>query len=193
MNTKLTITLGAGIALASQFLNTATAQDLTSKLANVSIVSVDRMSLTNTGPAYALAVDITFQNLNAESFKFRSADLAATLRSEHPEGTNIVTVQVGLGNSHLNDLVLPAGSAAHPGTVMATAYVELGPTGDPTNAKLLQLFNAVSDPTNSVSLLLHGSSELGLKLPHGWMFEQGKRFEVDLSFMPTIQRSVLLN
>ena len=90
-------------------------------------------------------------------------------------------------------MILPSGSTAHPGTVTATAHVELGPVGDPTNVKLLQLFNAMSDPTNKVSLLLQGSSALGVQLPHGWMFEQNKRFEVDLSFVPSIQRSVLLN
>ena len=75
----------------------------------------------------------------------------------------------------------------------ATAHVDLGLVSDPTNAKLVQLFNAVSDPTNSVSLLLHGTSELGLKLPNGWIYEGNKRYEVDLTFVPTIQRNVLFN
>ena len=99
MNAKLNTTLCAGIALASLFLNAASAQDLTSKLANLSIVSVDRMALTNTGSAYLLAVDITFENLNAEAYKFRNANLEVTLKSEHPDGTNTITTQVDLGNS----------------------------------------------------------------------------------------------
>jgi len=193
MNTKLTTTLCAGIALAALAFNSASAQDLTSQLANLSIVSVDRMALTNSGSAYALAVDITFQNLNAESFKFRNADLDVTLKSEHPDGTNTITTQVDLGNTLLGEVVLPTGSSTHPGIVTATAHVALGPVGDATNGKLLPLFNAMSDPTNKVSLLLHGASELGVQLPHGWMFEQNKHFEVDLSFVPSIQRSVLLN
>jgi hypothetical protein len=190
MNTKTKMTLCAGLALASLFLNTATAQDLTAKLGNVSIVSVDRMSLTNNGTAYLVAVDITLQNLNPEPLKFRNADLDVTLKSVRPDGTN---EQVDLGLSHLDEVVLPSGSTNKPGTVSATANILMGPTNDATNVKLVQLFNAVADPSNKVTLILNGSSALGLKLPNGWVSEQGKRFEVELTFKPTLQRNVLLN
>jgi hypothetical protein len=188
--TKIASSICAGFALASLLLSSASAQDLPTKLGSVSIVSLDRMALTNTGSAYLLAVDITFQNLNSESLKFRAADLEVILKSIHADGT---TNLVDLGLSHLSEVVIPGGSAAHPGTVSATANVVLGPTNEATNVKLVQLFNAVGDPANNTAMLLNGSSELGLKLPNGWLFEQGKRLEVELTFSPTLQRKVLLN
>jgi hypothetical protein len=187
---RIAASLLAGIALTSVLLNSASAQDLPTKLGNVSIVSVDRMSLTNNGTDYLVAVDVTFQNLNAEPLRFRNADLDVTLMSGRPDGTH---EQVDLGLSHLAEVVLPIGSTNAPGTVTATANIAMGPTNEVTTAKLLQLFNAVGNPGNQVSLLLKGSSGLDLKLPNGWYTEQGKRFEVDLTFKPTLQRNVLLN
>jgi hypothetical protein len=192
MNTqsKIVSTLCAGLALASLFLNTASAQDMAAKLGNVSIVSVDRMVLTNTGSAYQVAVDITFQNQNADPLRFRNADLEVSLKTAHSDGTSEL---VDLGPSHIAEVVLPGGSAATPGAVTSTATVMLGSTNDATYAKLVQLFNAVGDPTNKPSLLLSGSSELNLKLPNGWVGQLGQRFQVDLTFTPTLQRKVLLN
>jgi hypothetical protein len=192
LNTKsnLAASLCAGIAMGALLLNSANAQDLPAKLGNVSIVSLDRMSLTNNGSDYLVAVDITFQNLNAEPLRFRNADLDVTLQTVRPNGTNEL---VNLGLSHIGAVALPSGSTNAPGTVSTTANIMVGPASDATNMKLVQLFNAVGDPGNKVSLLLKGASALDLKLPNGWVGETDKRFEVDLTFKPTLQRNVLLN
>ncbi len=187
--TKMTASLVAGIALSSLLLNSAAAQDLTAKLGNVSLVSVDRMSLTNNGSAYWVAVDITFQNLNADPLRFRNADLEVSISSVRPDGTS---EQIDLGPSHLDKVVVPGGTTNAPGTVIATANILMGPTNDATTARLVQLFNGVGDPGNKVSLLLKGASALDLKHPAGWIGD-GNRLQVDLTFTPTLQRNVLLN
>ncbi len=188
--TKMTAALCAGIALSSLLLNPAAAQDLPTKLGNVSLVSVDRMSLTNNGTDYQVAVDITFQNLNAEPLRFRNADLDISLKTIRPDGTSET---VDLGPSHLAEVAVPSGSTNAPGSVIATANILMGPTTEATGVRLVQLFNALGDPGNKVSLLLKGASALDLKLPNGWLGEENKRFEVDLTFKPTLQRNVLLN
>ena len=187
---KITSSVCAGFAMASLFLTSASAQDLTAKLGNVSIVSVDRMSLTNTGSAYQLAVDITFRNNNSEPIRFRNADLEVTLNTLPPGGTNEV---LDLGLSHLDEVVLPGLTENHAGTITSTATIPLGSVDEATHAKLVKLFNSMSDPGNKVSLLLSGSSALDLKLPNGFVGEVGRRFEVDLTFNPSLQRKVLLN
>jgi hypothetical protein len=188
--TKMAASICAGIALSSLLLNPAAAQDLTSKLGSVSLVSVDRMSLTNNGSAYVVAVDITFQNLNADPLRFRKADLEVSISSVRPDGTSEL---VDLGPSHLTEVVVPGGTANAPGTVIATANILMGSTNDATTVKLLQLFNAVGDPADKVSLLLKGASAIDVKLTSGWLGEENRRFEVDLAFKPTLQRNVLLN
>ena len=187
---KLTASLCAGIALSSLLVTSASAQDLAGKLGNVTIVSVDRMSLTNNGSDYVVAVDITFQNLNADPLRFRNADLNVTLKTVRADGASEL---VDLGLSHLGAVVLPSGSTNAPGTVTTTANIVMGSASDATNLKLVQLFNAVGDPGNKMALLLKGASALDLKLPNGWVGEADKRFEVDLAFKPTLQRNVLLN
>jgi hypothetical protein len=184
---KMTCSLCAGIALSSLLLTNATAQDLSTKLGNVSIVSVDRMALTNNGSAYWVAVDLTFQNLNPDRLRLRDSDLDLSLNNVRPDG---ITEQVDLGPSHLAEVVLP-GSTNAPGTVTATANIQMGPTNDQTTAKLVQLFNAVGDHSNKVSLLLKGDSTLDLPLPWGWV--EAKRLHVDLTFKPKLQPNVVLN
>jgi hypothetical protein len=168
---KILSSICAGLALASTLLSPANAQDVAAKFANVSIVSVDRMSLSNSGVAFWVAVDITLKNANPESIKFRRADLEVSIKSAHPDA---VVETVDLGPSHLLEIVIPGGSVTNPGTVRVTANVLLGPATDGTVVKLVQLFNAIGDPGNNVSLLLHGSSEVGVSLPNGWVFKQGE-------------------
>jgi hypothetical protein len=190
IKSKIASSLCAGYALVSLLGSAACAQDVTAKLGNVNAVSLDKMVLTNNGAAYIVTVGITFQNNNAESIKFRNANLEVSLKSERPDGTNEV---VDLGPAQMDEIVLPGGSAKAPGTVSASANIVLGSTNEATNVKLVKLFNAVGDPGNKMTLMLNGFSELGLQLSHGWVYEVGKRFEVELSFTPTIQRTVLLN
>jgi hypothetical protein len=179
----MTASLCAGIVLSSLLLNTATAQDLTTKLGSISVVSIDRMSLTNNGSAYMVVVEITFKNQNADPIRFRNANFDVSLNSLHPDGTNEL---VHLGPSKLAEVVLPIGSTN------ATFNIQMGPTNDGTTARLLQLFNAVGDPSNKVSLLLQGSSALDLKNLYGWIGDD-KLWHVDLTFNPNIQRPVLFN
>jgi len=191
MNTtpKMIASLCAGIALSYLLLNNATAQDLSSKLSNVSLVSVDRMVLTNNGSAYLVAVDLTFQNLNPSGLRFRNGDLNVSLKTVRPDGSS---GQVCLGPSHLDTVVLPGGSTNSPGTVSATANIQMGPVNDETTARLVQLFNAVSDPGNKVSLLLQGTSLVDLPVTPGWVGNNTPLY-VDLAFKPALQRNVLLN
>ena len=68
---------------------------------------------------------------------------------------------------------------------------QLGPNNEETRARLVQLINVLGDPAAPMALQLQGEAEVGLKHPNGWIFERNGGYEVDLRFVPTIQRRVL--
>lgn len=103
--------------------------------------------------------------------------------------------KVELGSAQIDDFELPGSNGDKvPGTANQVVTVYLGPTQDEeTTAKALRILNSLGSPVNTITFRLQGISEIGLKVSHGWVFERGKRYELDLRFTPTIQRRVLFS
>jgi hypothetical protein len=105
--------------------------------------------------------------------------------------TNIVD-RIELGTTTMAEVEIPGGTNKKPGEASAVSRVVIGPSGDMSTMKLLvRLSSVLGDPTTKMSMLLQGSAELGVKLPNGWVFEKGKKYEVDLRFHPAVERKVL--
>ena len=89
------------------------------------------------------------------------------------------------------EIELPAESNGKAGSVVHRFVVYAGPNTESTFLRLMRIMNLIGDPNSRFKMLVNGTSEMGLKLPRGWVFEPGRKFEVDFEFTPAYERKVL--
>jgi hypothetical protein len=160
----------------------------TETLGNIDMVSINKMQVTETENAYVLEVEITFQNKNPDAVKLRNG-VFQTLIETKEKGQD---AKIDIGNTTMDEVEVPgAANKKTPGTVTKQTRVMLGPKNDATVAKLLRLWNVMGNPAAPMVMVLKGTAEVGVKLPKGWVFEQGNTYEMELRFLPTVQRKVL--
>jgi len=156
-----------------------TAQTEVPKIAgNLDIMNIKSMQIfTNAG--YVLILKATFTNKNPEALRLRNGEFDVTF--DKPDGGKI-----DVGPTKIVDQTVPGN-----GSALVTLSVAVGPQSPETFNKLIQVVNIVGNPANTPHIGIQGRSEVGMQLPRGWVYEQGRKFEVDLSFTPAIQREVL--
>ena len=194
MKTMHPITLTA-IALSTLVAGSALAASDLAAMSNVNLAAVKKVQIVDTNDTYYVDLELKFTNKNADPFKLRHGQFALTLESvEKPKETKDkkeaeepkpFTVPVGEGQ--VSSLEIPGASANGAGTTNQTLRVCVGRKCDATSATVMRLMNVLADPDAPRTLALEGSAEVGIKLPRGWLFEAGKRYEVDLRFVPAIQ------
>jgi hypothetical protein len=110
--------------------------------------------------------------------------------AERRTDDKVSTIQ--LGKTTMGEVEIPGGIKKQPGAATAVSRVVLGPSKDMSTMQLLvRLSSILGNPDTKMTMLLKGTAELGVKLANGWVFEQGKKYEVDLRFNPSVQRKVL--
>lgn len=167
-------------------------------LSNLSILSISKMQVAVADNNYVLKATVSFANRNKEAGKLLNCKFQAFIDTKR--GAEAVVLPVGDGA--IAELVVPGGSVQEakkkkeaatikPGLVDYEVTVALGPKNDVTFAKLVDIWNVVGDPQAPMSMMLKGQSELAKQLPNGWVSEEGKRYNVQLGYKPTVQREVL--
>jgi hypothetical protein len=157
-------------------------------VSKISIASVNKVQVIETDSEYLLQVDIAFENKNPEAIKLRNAKFHSIIESKG-KSTDLT---IDIGDTTIDELEIPgAANKKTPGQVVKTVTITLGSKNQDSVSKMIKLWNILGNPTAPMTLVLKGSSEFGTKLPNGWVFEQGKTYEVELRFVPTVQRRVL--
>lgn len=191
MKTMQHITLTA-IALSTLAAGSALAASDLAAMSNVNLAAVKKVQIVDTNDTYYVDLELKFTNKNADPFKLRHGQFTLTLESvEKPkdkkEAEEPKPFTVPVGEGLVSSLEIPGASANGAGTTNQTLRVCVGRKCDATSATVMRLMNVLADPDAPRTLALEGSAEVGIKLPRGWLFEAGKRYEVDLRFVPAIQ------
>lgn len=190
--TKILTALIATAAIAA--LNTAKADFSPYMVDKVSIVSVDKMTIQTNDDQYQLRVGLTFQNENPTACKLRKGSFRTVAIGKHlaSDSKSAVTNNLEIGQGEINDLVLPGSDGKdNKGITTAELIVDLGHQDADTMARIISLWNLVGNTDNQVSLFLDGTAEVGAQLKNGYVFPLGAPYEVELTFQPKLQRSVL--
>lgn len=196
MKTMQSVTLTA-MALSTLATGSAFAATDLDAMSNVNLAAIKKVQVVDTNDTYYVDLELKFTNKNPDPFKLRRAELSLKLESvEKPKETKGKVkeeaeepqpISIPIGNAQVSCLEIPGASANTAGTTNQTIRVCVGRKCDATSSTVMRLMNVLADPDAPRTLALEGSAEVGIKLPRGWLFEAGKRYEVDLRFVPTIQ------
>lgn len=159
--------------------------DVPKMVGNLDVYGIKKMAITSGPSGYSMMLQSTFTNANAEALKLRNGDFEVVF--DRPKGGTIL-----LGQTRIAEQIVPGKAADRPGQADGTLNVAVGPNSQATVDKLIEVINIISDPAAPLRISIRGKAEVGLQLPRGWVFEQGRRFEVDLVFTPALQREFLL-
>jgi hypothetical protein len=146
------------------------------------------MQVTEVDDTYLVEVELTFQNKNPDAVKLRNATFESVVESKEKGRETCIDIGSGL----VDELEIPGASNKRtPGSKVKSVTIKVGPKNSETTAKVIRLWNVLGNPAASMTMVLKGKAEIGVHLPKGWIFEQGKSYEVELRFVPTVQRKVL--
>jgi hypothetical protein len=159
--------------------------DVQKTLSNLDVSAIKKMQVVQTSTDYTLDVVLILTNAKAEALRFRNGQ--AEVSFDRPNKEPMI-----IGQTVLSDQIAPGKKGDQSGTAVLELSIYMGPKDHDTMAKLIEVFNIVGDPVRPLKMSIQGKSEVGLQLPRGWFFEQGKKFEVELAFTPAIQREILL-
>ena len=152
-------------------------------LAALDIVAIKSIQLRSDESGFYSEVKVLFKNDSDKAIKFKNANFDITFKDK---GETIL-----FGNSPLKELIVPpkSGEGTVEGQTEVVLNIKIGPKDDKTVGLLIKLFNIIGNPSNSLVMILDGTSEVGHKIDKGWIYQTGMRAE--LEFIPTIQREIL--
>jgi len=165
--------LNAGLAFA--------AADVVDKL---SIQKIIKMKIERTEDGiYNLKVLVCLSNKGKNTVRIRDAEVGVRL-----EGGG---EKIKVGTTRFPEVELArADPDGVPSTKDVEFTVELGGSSEETVGRMIALFNMICNPKNSPAMLLGGKGVVGIKVERGWVYQDG--VSVDLKFVPSIQREVLV-
>lgn len=160
----------------------------TDTIGKLDMVSINKMQMRESDSAYILDVEVTFENKGQDALKLRNGVFQTSIDTKEKDQD----VKLDLGGTTVDEIVIPgAKTRKTPGTVTKMVSITMGPKDSATIAKLFRLWNVLGNPSAAMVMVLKGTAEIGVQIPKGWAFEQGKSYEVELHFLPTVQRKVL--
>ena len=160
--------------------------DTQKTLSNLDITAIQKMQVEKTVTGYTLRVITILSNENAESLRLRNGEFEVSF-DRGPKLTPIV-----LGRTAVASQDFPGKKGDKDGTGAMELVVAVGPKNDETLDRILAMYNIVGDPDSNLKMVVKGKAEIGLQLPRGWVFEQGRKVELELNFSPQVQRIILL-
>jgi hypothetical protein len=159
--------------------------DVQKTLGNLDISAIKNMQMVKGSDGYFLKLTVILTNQNAEALRLRNGDFELTF--DRAKGGLL-----DLGKTSVADTIVPGKKSAGPGTADMLLDVAVGPKNEQTVDRLTEMFNLIGDPVANLRMVVKGRSEVGLQLPRGWFFEQGKKLEVELVWTPEIKREIVL-
>jgi hypothetical protein len=160
--------------------------DTQKTLGNLDISAIQKMQVEKTATGFTLRVITILSNENAESLRIRNGEFEVSF-DRGPKLAPIV-----LGRTTVGSQDFPGKKGNQGGTGTMILVIEVGPRNDETLDRILAMYNIIGDPDSTLKMVVKGKAEVGLELPRGWVFEQGRRVELELNFSPQVQRIILL-
>jgi len=154
--------------------------DLIDKL---DIKAIKSIHLKQTETEFRAQVVVQFSTLAPTAIKFRDANFVITFKDDQEQ-------IIHLGTTQSAELLFPASEDGHEQLKDERLDVVVGQNDIKTVQRLIHLFNLIGNPNAEFSMILSGTTEVGVQAKQGW-FYQG-RIEIEgFTFHPTIQREVL--
>ncbi|MGB3975371.1 MAG: hypothetical protein WBM02_00930 [bacterium] len=155
------------------------------QLSKLDIKAIQKMQFIETGTSVMMKNVFVFVNKGLTDVKLRNAEFEVSLKTDDKE--------FYIGKGKFDELVFQAAEQKEDSIVpyefKPELEIKIGPKNDETTQKLMTLFNIIGNPDVSFTLLLKGTSEVGLKGEKGWLYQTG--FAVEFEFKPKYQRTVL--
>jgi len=170
----MVICLGLGI-------QTSTAQG--PDLGALNIAAIKSIQINADESGYYSEVMVLLENSGDKALKLKNVNFDVRFK----EKDKIIP----FGTAPLKEIIIPSSikESSSKGKVDAILRVKIGPKDDKTVGLLIQLFNIIGNPSNSLVMILEGTGEVGTKIEKGWIYHTGMKAE--LEFVPTIQREIL--
>jgi len=153
------------------------------ELGALDIVAIKSIQVNDDKSGYYSEVVVVLQNSSVKPLKLKNINFDVRFR----ERDKIIP----FGTAPLKEIIIPPRSegSSSAGQVNAKLRVKIGPKEKKTIGFLIQLFNIIGNPSNSLVMILEGTGEVGTKIDKGWIYHTGMKAE--LEFVPTIQREIL--
>jgi hypothetical protein len=158
-------------------------------ISSVDVAAIKKIQVEKGLQGYAMRVTIVLSNENAEALRFRNAEFELSFeRGKNEKGVQLPPIV--LGRASVADQTILGKKDG--GASAMELDVLVGPKTEETIDRLTAVYNIIGDPIAMVKMIVKGKAEVGLQLPKGWIFEQGRRLELELIFTPQVQREILM-
>ena len=160
-----------------------------SDLGALDIAAIKSIQINSDSSDYFMDVVVILENSGDKDLKLRNINFDVKFKEKNQ--TNVLKP---ITKAPLTELIIPGKTGnSEVSQVEAKLHVRLGPKNEETVQTLLQLFNIVGNPSNTIVMILEGVGEVGSKVQHdtkkGWIYQTGLKAE--LEFMPKIQKEIL--
>ncbi len=159
--------------------------DPSKTLGNLDLNAIKKLRILTGAKDYTMSLTTSIINKNAETLRLRNGEFEVTF--DRQGGGKML-----VGHTRVADQVVPGKSGETPGQADMPLSVLVGPLAQPTVDRLMEAINIIGDPAAPLRITVKGTAEVGMQLPRGWVYEQGRRFEVELVFTPAFQRDFVL-
>jgi hypothetical protein len=154
-------------------------------LGNLDAYGIKMFRINSNARDFTMDLVVTTTNANAEAIKLRTGDFDVIFQGQ--AGRPIL-----LGKTSVSEHIMPGKTGNQPGQSDLAMTVQIGPQNPANFQKILDAVNVIGNPKSDLIIIIRGKAEVGMKLPRGWVYEQGKRFEVELEWTPALQREWVL-
>lgn len=159
--------------------------DIAKMMGNLDVYGIKKLQVMSNPNDYSMSLVATVTNANSEALRLRSGECEVIF--DKKKGGALL-----LGRTRIIDQILPGKAGDQAGQADMSLLISVGPQSPSTVDKLFEVVNIIGDPDANLRITIRGKAEVGMQLPRGWVYEQGKKLEVELVFTPAIQREFIL-
>lgn len=149
----------------------------------VDIKAIKSISLIKNKDNFRADVVVQLSSWAKVALKFKAADFVITFKDE--KGQDIF-----LGTTQPKEIIFPQSEEGFETLTDQKLEVFVGKNNIDTINRLIHLFNLIGNPNSEFTMVLSGTTEIGMKAKRGWIYQERIELE-NFTFHPTIQREVL--
>lgn len=149
----------------------------------VDIKAIKSISLIKNQDDFRAEVVVQLSSWAQVALKFKTADFVITFKDD--KGQDIF-----LGTTQPEEIVFPQSEEGLETLTDQKLEVFVGKNNIDTINRLIHLFNLIGNPNSEFTMVLSGTTEIGMKAKRGWIYQERIELE-NFTFHPTIQREVL--
>lgn len=175
------ITFLTGLVLAGLTCGSVYAADQAEIMDQLQVVAIKSIKMERKDGHYVATVGVAFANGSNRNLKLVKGYFDFGIKGGDQE--------TFIGRSQKLDLLLPAAKENKPTVTEYTLNMTIGEDHNSTFTRILEIFNLVANPKQTITLSLTGECNLGQEVTNGWVYSKSKL--VELKFTPKLQNEVL--